>query len=181
MNLANSAGWLKRNWVICVLLAAIGVAISWNPNRAESPEATAEPPPKNLEAEQEALKKTFDAMLYEQHVQIRERAAAKSAIAEHLEALENDLEPEEYAIHLCALGNLYQQKTGDFETAASYYELLLEEYPEWTGSRAAYHQLIACYKYLNDQSSLRVLYRRMVEAFPEGSPEHEYAKAELVF
>jgi tetratricopeptide (TPR) repeat protein len=100
-------------------------------------------------------------------------------IAEHKAALAAEPAAEESAALLAALGNLHRQKKRDYATAARYYEELLQKYPDWPGANSIYHQLISCYTQLNDQTSLRLLYRKMVEVFPVESNEYEFARHAL--
>ena len=189
MNVANGARWLKRNWLISLLLVAILAALSWRPNKlggtAEGTLVSAEvapiaaPPQPSVDPQQESLKRTMDGALDRQRDQVRKRLTEKSGIQLHIEALDEDLEPDEYAAHLSALGNLYQQKTQDYVSAARYYELLIENHSDWPGINGAYHQLISCYTILNDYPSLRILYRKMLEVFPEETNEYKYAEAAL--
>ncbi len=176
-----------------LLVVAIVAAISWNPRGAESSAETVVSPAPTVaaaaplterteDAEQAALTRDLEATLARQRAHRARRAAEKSTIETHLEILDTLGEEEdgdEYASRLYALGNLYQQKNLDFATAAGYYELLIDRHPEWPGIRGAYHQLISCYVQTDNQTALRLLYRKMIEVFPEDSEEALYAEAAL--
>jgi tetratricopeptide (TPR) repeat protein len=183
MKLAVAARWARRNWISCLLMAAIIAAINMGPRGDASseggPDPAAESPPVPVEQVQAALYEALEQSIYRNLVQERERITAKSEIEIQLEALDRSDDPEERAARLCALGNLYQQKHGDYATAAGYYEIVINDYPDWPGAAAAYHQLITCYKRLNEPQELQLLYRRMVEVFPEGSTEYAFARAAL--
>lgn len=175
------------------LLIAIILALRWDPRGEESPPppeaspapATAAVPAgteRTEDAEQAALSRDLEDTLARQRAHRARRAAEKSNIETHLEILDTLGEEEdgdEYASRLYALGNLYQQKNLDFATAAGYYELLIDRQPEWPGIRGAYHQLISCYVQTDNQTALRLLYRKMIEVFPEDSEEALYAEAAL--
>ena len=188
MILGSAARWARRNWISCLLLAAIAAALTWEPGGGgppvERPAAVyaPQPPPevaRPAQADQVALKRALDQAIYRNLVRERERLTAKSEIDVHIEELAENLEPYEDAARLCALGNLYQQKHQDYERAAGYYLVLIDTYPDWPGIATAYHQLVACYKHLEDPQRLRLLYRTMLEVFAEGTPEHTYARAAL--
>jgi len=167
-------------------MVAIVTALNWGPggeatsDRESDPDPVAPAPTSTPEDQAQAEKKqALDAAIYRNLVQERERLTSKSEIATQLEELERTVEPYEYAARLCALGNLYQQKHGDYATAAGYYELLIDDYPDWPGIASAYHQLITCYKQLDQILALRLLYKKIMVNFPEGSAEYEYAKVSL--
>lgn len=188
MTLESAARWARRNWISCLLLGAIAAALAWEPGGSGSPAAPSGPagvteaPPVDegpVQAEQEALKQALDDAIYRNLVRERERLTAQTEIDTHLEELLANPEPYDEATRLCALGNLYQQEHQDYERAAGYYLELIDTYPDWPGIATAYHQLVACYKHLKDPQRLRLLYRTMVEVFPEGTPEHDYARSAL--
>ena len=168
-------------WYLWLLLLGVGVAIGIGRSPGPTPDApTPKPTPSD---EQEALREEFEASLAKQEETPRsETKTTDDTIVEHqarLEELEANPVPDESAAILSALGNLHKQKKRDYRVAAGYYELLIEKYPDWPGVNAIYHQLISCYTQLNDQQSLRLLYRKMVEVFPPDSNEFEYANAGL--
>lgn len=109
----------------------------------------------------------------------REDRGEDPAIAEHVEALRHELEPDEAAARLWALGNLVQQKRGDHRAAAGYYELLIQHHPEWEGISGVYRALIGCYTALGDYVSVRNVYRRILEHFPRDSEEYRVAEEAL--
>lgn len=178
--------WLNRNWYFPLLGVGvlIAIVIGRMPASVEvDPTSPTETPATTPgDARQVALRSEFE--------RAKAAADARSAaadtekdpdtiIAEHQAALANDPPPEESAALLAALGNLHRQKKQDYTTAARYYEELLQKYPDWPGANSIYHQLISCYTQLNDQTSLRLLYRKMVEVFPVESKEYEFARHAL--
>ena len=177
--------WLTKNWYFPLLFIGVGIAVlvgrlpgnsDFDPEKPLN-DGKASP----VDARQQALREEFD----------RAKAAADrnppppaekdtdTVIAEHQAKLETDIAPEESAALLAALGNLHRQKKRDYAAAARYYEELIQKYPEWPGVDGIYHQLISCYTELNDQPSLRLLYRAMIDVFPPESKEYEYAQAAL--
>lgn len=185
MTLGSIVQGARRYWISCLLVLAIIAALNWKPGDGEASEnepaleSAGLSQPSSPDDDQQARSEALERAIYRNLVQERERVTARSEIEQQLEALDENVEPYEYASRLCALGNLYQQKNGDYVTAAGYYEVLLEDYPDWPGIASAYHQLIVCYKNLNQPIQLRILYRKMLEVFPEGSAEYEFAKSEL--
>jgi hypothetical protein len=175
---------LMRLWYLWLLLLGVGVAIGFGRSAGPTPDGVA--PPSGAEATQDELRQKFETSLAKQEEAAQEPSvkSTDTVIEEHLARLdvleeEGAPEPEESAALLSALGNLHKQKKQDYKTAAGYYEELIEKYPDWPGVNAVYHQLISCYTQLEDHVSLRLLYRKMVDVFPEGSNEHEYATAGL--
>lgn len=90
----------------------------------------------------------------------------------------NPNHPDTPAI-LSALGNLYLSKKVDYETAASYFERIIIEYPDWEGAKGLYSLLSLCYDQLNDSHSKIWLYQEMMKRFPPESQEYQFAKQEL--
>lgn len=184
MNMNAVLAWMKKNWPLPLLLAGVAVTVAvgkWGPTLAEDDAAGANTATVN--PAQRTLQKEFDRAARTQ-TELEEKGAGEARttddiIAEHTAALEGDLAPDQAAARLSALGNLYKQKKQDYATAARYFEELIQDYPEWPGIRGAYHQLMTCYTRLDDQPSLRLLYRKMVEVFPEESNEYQYAKDAL--
>lgn len=131
---------------------------------------------------QDALRGEFDRA--KAQVESREAAippvkSTDTIIAEHTAKLDQNPEPDDAAALLSALGNLHKQKKQDYAAAARYFEQVIEKYPDWPGINGVYHQLMACYSNLDDQVSLRLLYRKMMEVFPEESNEYMFAKDAL--
>lgn len=186
MKFAPLGAWNWWNLLIAALAAAIVVALVLGP-REEL--AASLPPPDSssegdaaakAEPDQADLRNALDLALAAQRGRRAIRTETEDpAIGEHLEKLDNEIDPDEAAARLSALGNLYQQKKGDFRTAAGYYEILIARYPEWPGIVGAYRELVNCYEALDEQQELRLLYRKMLEAFPEDSDEHRMAQSAL--
>lgn len=178
--------WLKKNWYFPLLLAGVVTAVvagrMGTTGSAPGEPADTAKDSKPLDPKQQSLRDEFErAKAVERARKSAEEPerTTEVIIAEHLEKLEANPEPTEAAGRLAALGNLYLQKKRDYKTAAGYYERLIQEYPDWPGANAIYHQLITCYTQLDDQGSLRLLYRKMVEVFPPESKEYEFARYAL--
>lgn len=174
--------WIARHWYVGLLLLAVGIAIGIGRSAGPTPDDPT--PSTGGDATQEALRKKFEGALSEQATRTTSggEKSTDEVISDHqarLEVLEDDPKPDESAALLSALGNLHMQKKRDYATAARYYEELIQKYPDWPGINAVFHQLISCYTQLDDQPSLRILYRKMVEFFPSDSKEYEYAAAAL--
>tara|TARA_R110001592_G_scaffold183220_3_gene426847 strand:- start:18 stop:584 length:567 start_codon:yes stop_codon:yes gene_type:complete len=174
--------WIIRHWYIWIAFLAIGVAIGIGQSAGPTPDTAA--PKGTQNSTQEDLRKEFSEKLaaQEENAATTEEKTTDTVIQEHqqrLDELEKNPAPDESAALLSALGNLHKQKKRDYKAAAGYYEQLIEKYPDWPGVNAIYHQLISCYTLLDDQISLRILYRKMVDVFPPESKEYEYANAVL--
>lgn len=178
MSSIEFAQWLKSNWYLPLLL--VGVVVALLIGRSATVENDVPPPASG--GDQNALKAEFDRAKAQSAARETAPEAEKSTdtiIAEHTAKLDQNPEPDDAAALLSALGNLHKQKKQDYATAARYYEQIIQDYPEWPGIKGVYHQLMTCYSNLDDQVSLRQLYRKMVENFPPESNEYLFAKDAL--
>lgn len=183
MNWSGAMQWLKTNWYVPLLIAAVAVALLIG--RLPGPPGGEAPPGKSTAGaeDQNALREEFDRA--KAKADARQAAAqpevksTDTIIAEHTAELEKKPEPDQAAALLSALGNLYKQKKQDYATAARYYEQVIQDYPDFPGVKGVYHQLMSCYSEMDDQGSLRLLYRKMVEVFPPESNEYLFAKDAL--
>lgn len=107
------------------------------------------------------------------------QARARQTIAEHRERFEADPKSAEAPSLLSAMGNLYRQKLGDYQQAASCFEQLLRDYPNDSSARDAYLQLVVCYERLGDQENRSRVLRLMMDRYPSDSSEYGYAAQEL--
>lgn len=177
----RALGWLKSNRFLPLLLVAAGVVPALS-GCGPAEETAGGGAGETTAASQDALRSEFEqakARNTAPETAPREEKTTDEVIAEHTAALEGDLEPDAAAARLSALGNLHRQKKQDYTTAARYYEEIIQNYPEWPGIKGVYHQLMTCYTQLDDQASLRLLYRKMVEVFPPESNEYQFAKDAL--
>src|SRR5690606_13733916 len=84
---------------------------------------------------------------------------------------------EEAALAISRIANTYYSRFGDYETAASWYERLLDEYPEYQKNlHGVYANLGACYERIGNLALAKSTYLRMMEHFSEGTHEHEFAR-----
>jgi tetratricopeptide (TPR) repeat protein len=97
-------------------------------------------------------------------------------IRNHQERIDSAPESKEVPAYLNAIGNLYGQKLGEYEKAISYYERILEEYPDWPNIRGVYPKLARYYELAGEQEQSYKTYQRMMKAFPEDSQEHLFAQ-----
>lgn len=182
MSLTRAAEWLKSNWYIPLLLVGVVVALVFG-NSPKAPDPTAPADTAGAAGgDQNALRQEFDrarAKAKEHEEAAPPEKSTDTIIAEHTAKLEANPPPDESAALLSALGNLHKQKKQDYATAARYYEQIIQDYPDWPGIKGVYHQLMTCYSRLDDQGSLRLLYRKMVEVFPPESNEYQFAKDAL--
>ena len=180
MSAGSVPGWLKRNWPLPLLVAGVVLAIiagRWGPTVTEAPVPGVSG---TQDATQDALEREFERATKLQAE--RPKADPKTTdetLQEHEDALEHDPPPDEAAARLSALGNLYKQKKQDYAKAARYFEEVIQNYPDWPGIKGVYQQLMTCYSRLDDQTNLRILYRKMMDVFPEESNEYQYAKDAL--
>lgn len=175
--------WLKSNWYVALVLVIVAGGVFQLARSAFAPGGEEGAEPKiTAEDGQAALRDEFERAKTAAEGRDAQAPAEKSTdtvIAEHTAKLEQNPEPAEAAALLSALGNLHRQKKQDYAAAARYYEQIIEQYPDWEGIKGVYHQLMSCYTNLDDQGSLRLLYRKMMEVFPEESNEYQFAKDAL--
>ena len=171
---------LLRNWYLIVALVLVavilGVKLSTGGDNTPAREDTAQATRQARSAPATAQTPPAGWQPAEQ----RERERALAQIREYEVKLEEE-QPEEAqaAVLWGAMGNLYRQKLGDYGEAARCYEMALYNEPEPLNARKIYVQLGTCYERLRDKDKQRKLYEEMLEVFPEGSQEYEYANAKL--
>lgn len=182
MSFEKTTQWLKSNWYLPLLVVGVIVALLIGRSvKTPDPLAPTDASDK-ADANQSALREQFDRAKSQEAAREASATPVKSTdtiIAEHTAKLDQNPEPEDAAALLSALGNLYKQKKQDYAGAARYYEQVIEKYPDWPGIKGVYHQLMTCYSRMDDQASLRLLYRKMVEVFPPESNEYMFAKDAL--
>ena len=183
MNWSGPVQWLKSNWYVPLLIAGVAVALLMG-KIPSSPRGDAPPGKTPVGAEdQNSLRAEFDRAKAEADARkadaVPEVKSTDTIIAEHTAELDTNPEPDQAAALLSALGNLYKQKKQDYPAAARYYEQVIEKYPDFPGIKGVYHQLMSCYSDMDDQGSLRLLYRKMVQVFPPESNEYLFAKDAL--
>lgn len=185
--IAAARNGMRRYGLNALLFAAILGAL-WGPggNSAATDAGAADPdraiaatPNPGGEEVQAARRAALERALEMQGERDPGTVPAERQIAQHLDQLARTGEPGEQAARLCALGNLHMQQRGDFAAAAGYYERVIEEHPQWEGAHAAYGLLLTCYKRLGDAPRERLLYRNLLERFPEDSPPAELARNAL--
>ena len=115
----------------------------------------------------------------EEATQPDEQAKVHAQVAEYEHKIEESPNAEDTPAYLIAMGNLYRQKLGEHEKAASCYERIIAEFPESSECRQAFLQLEVCYLTEEDRTGLKWLYRKMLGAFPDDSQEHQYAEKQL--
>lgn len=168
-------GGLKDTWyllVIMVVFIALGVYLYAN-------ESQGPPEHKGPTITQTAPLTVPPIPVPDQPRRISQQERARAVIEQHEQRLEANPESEEAPALLHAMGNLARHKLGEYERAAQYYEVLLDEYPDWKAISKVYPQLATCYERMGDELSAQSVYRRMIKRFPEDSQEYQFARAQL--
>jgi tetratricopeptide (TPR) repeat protein len=176
MNRSFLAQAARDNWYLIAAFLLLVVSIPVFALRSDPSEAT-EIPPSNS-------KITLAAGLGDvEYMPVAARSAtevrARQTIAEHQQRFDADPKSVEAPALLGAMGNLYRQKLSDYEQAAGCFERLISEYPDDSGVRDAYLQLMICYERLGDQENRSRVLRRIMSAYPPESEEHAYAALQL--
>lgn len=168
-------GMLKDTWYLWAILAlcVVGAVVLYGREKAQPGS-----PPYDREARQAALD-AFASKVQEPPPQPTPADRAREVIESHRQRIEAAPESEEAPALLSAMGNLARQKLSDYELAAQYYEQALEEYPDWHGINRVYLNLATCYERLGRQMDEIMVYKKMRDAFPEDTVEHQFATAQL--
>ena len=162
----------RDNWYLVALLVLIAVAL------AVKFASSKEPEPGAASTAAPAMSAPSAAEARPTPTRLTEREQVLATIQEHQDALDTDPEAEDAPARRNAMGNLYLQKFGDYEEAARCFELVLHDYPDWPGIRGVYPKLATCHERMGDSERAREVYREMMDAFPEDSQEHQFAKDE---
>ncbi len=174
---SDKASFIKQNWYLLVLsVVFLGVGIygfvgpdketaEANTPRLTTPAAldprlavvSSRTPRKRLTKEEKVLK----------------------TIESHDAKIKENPESKEAPAYLCAKGNLYRQKLGNFEEAIQCYESLLLDYPNWEGKRRVLLHLATCYNRIGNVKNEEWAYQELMKMFPAESAEYQFAKAQL--
>ena len=168
-------GGLKDTWYLLVIMAGLrGLAFYLYANESQGP-----PEQKGRAITQTAPLTVPPIPVPDRPRRISQQERARAVIEQHEQRLEANPESEDAPALLHAMGNLARHKLGQYEQAAQYYEVLLEEYPEWKAVRKVYPQLAVCYERMGDELNAQSVYKRMIKRFPEDSQEYRFARAQL--
>jgi tetratricopeptide (TPR) repeat protein len=108
------------------------------------------------------------------------REMARAAIAEHEEAMALDWSSPETPDRLMAVGNLYQYKLDEYDSAIQRYVTIVEEYPKHAQTPQAYLELAMCYERMGDEVQASYVYKDMLDRLdPAYVQHHAYAKKKL--
>ena len=172
---------LQDTWYLAVLFVAALVLAAYCFSQESESRARSEPDsaagPATVAAQARQAERL--AVSRPQKKRPTEQEKALGVISRHQQRFDEDPRDPDAPALLQAMGNLYRQKLGDYERAAECYELLLEDYPDWTAVRRVYPQLATCYQRLDNRFEEHKVYRRMLKAFPEESQEFKYAAEQL--
>jgi len=106
-----------------------------------------------------------------------DRQVALDAIASHEAKIAEDPSHVEVPAYRLAIANLYITRLGDLEFASVHLDALISQFPESNLAAQAYAKLANCYENMGDWSLADYTYRKMMNHFPEGSANWEYARA----
>ena len=103
----------------------------------------------------------------------------QNAIEDYERELTQNRRSLDTAANLFRLGNLYYSKQQNYEQASLYYEILLQDFPQYERNNTVYPNLAACYDRLGKMDLERHTYKRMREYFSPNSQEYIYATQKL--
>ena len=178
--MSESFGWkiIRSNWyLVAVLLVCFGV-VAYKFSTGDSGE-TGRIAPVSSSAQVTPAWRPADGLSQLNQSSRTARERALEIIRSHEEKVQADPTAADAPALMAAAGNLYRQKVGDYAEAARCYEVLLGDYPDSVVTRTAYVQLATCYEQLGESEKSMKTYNRMLEFFPEGSQEHQFALAKL--
>ena len=165
---------LRKNWYLLAILALLAAfaavkLLTASSGDTQAPSGAAAGSPA-LPPAQQSLETLLDVL------QPDEEAKTFAQIDEYQKKIDAEAEAEDTPYYLMAMGNLYQQKLGDYEKASFCYERIIADFPSSNAWRDAFLQLETCYLALEDETKLRRLYKQMIVGFPEDSQEYLYAR-----
>ncbi|MEK7795397.1 MAG: hypothetical protein AAB353_12750 [Candidatus Hydrogenedentota bacterium] len=170
-------GILRNNWY---LFAAIAVLVGASVVLALRPSSTEESLGGQLAA---------DAVVAELEPGLPEPGPFKpggdnkSKLLGYISGYKADLvkEPDsdEAKQNIRRIGNLYYSGLNDYAESINYYELLMEKYPDWEGTHEIYPNLAQAYNLTGQLDMERIVYERMLKAFPSDSQYYLLAQQKL--
>ena len=104
---------------------------------------------------------------------------AKTDIAEYQEKFNAAPNGDEAALLLERMGQLYFAKLMDPKNASANWELLIQRFPAYEGIKKIYPMLATCYESMQDDTSARATYQRMLQYYPADSQEYLLAQQKL--
>jgi tetratricopeptide (TPR) repeat protein len=162
-------------WLLLIMIACIVIGVYGYVREKTSPETEAAP----AQTVPASVLDTKVASVSPPPKRMTDEEKARETINSHMEEFEQDPQSDDAPALLHAAGNLAAQKLGEFEEAISYYEQLIDQYPDWRGIRKVYIQLARCYETVNEQTAAFRTYERMMDVFPEDSQEYLFAKEKI--
>jgi tetratricopeptide (TPR) repeat protein len=178
----RTESFLKQNGLlVAVALAFVGVGLYWAVMRPEAVTATTssggvvqsnvdQPLPKHIAQTQVAPSRWAHPS---------RSGDVQSSVVYYETQLANDPDSEATPANLFRLGNLYYSNLLDWDKASTYYERLLQEYPDYPNNNTVFPNLAACYKRMGNFELERYTYKRMMEYFPPHTQDYAFAKSQL--
>jgi len=167
---------VRENWYLAVALVVIAGLVAW---KALAPQAGDHSAAVGSAALEAGGASAGPAPTRPLPVRLSEAEQAQQTITEYQKKLDADPKDPNAPEYLNAMGNLSHQKLRDYKEAARYYELLLNDYPDYPKTTRIYPQLVTCYEQLNDTRGLNWVYREMMAKFPPESQEYQFAKEKM--
>lgn len=103
----------------------------------------------------------------------------QNAIDDYQRDLSENRRSPETAANLFRLGNLYYSKQQNYEQASLYYEILLQDFPDYKRNNTVYPNLATCYERLGKMDLERHTYKQMREYFSPDSQDYVFATQKL--
>lgn len=99
---------------------------------------------------------------------------------EYLAKLQDaSLSDDEYALTLFRLANVYYSALDDYDSAITYFEELIDGYPNYVRTKDAWKYLADCHNRNGDFDQEIAVYNQMITKFPEDSDLNKWAREQL--
>lgn len=167
---------LRGNWhLISLMMLIVGAAVwmSVQPKKSDDVDAM------SVDVEMRTHLGNSDFAVESRWSQPTKDKQVALAIEQYEDELKYNRGNEETPANLFRLANLYYSNVQDYEKASTYYEALIQEYPNDVNIKNVYPNLVACYERLDRPELRRTTLRRMMEYFGPDSQEYLFAKQEL--
>jgi tetratricopeptide (TPR) repeat protein len=112
-------------------------------------------------------------------IDVERKRRALEAIEEHENAIALNLDEDESADRLMAVGNLHQYQLSDYYSAIQSYRMLVDTAPNHSQTPQAYVEIATCYERMGEEDQAMYVYREIVERLDPTLQHTQFAKLKL--